>query len=84
MKRFKVNLAIVAALIGSTAAYAANSKPAGTLYGLDQTTGQWIQPRSGSHCNTSPTKDCEAQFNGDPNNGGTMVPGTLVKGIFVF
>ena len=84
MKRLKINLALLAVIIGTTAAFASAPKPAATLYGFDKSSGLWIQPRAGSHCNTSPTEDCEAQFNGDPNNGGTEVPGTSVKGIFVY
>ena len=84
MKRIKLTIAFLAVVIGSTAAFASMPKPASTLYGYDQATGMWILPRAGSHCTTDPQENCEAQFNGDPNNGGTIVPGTLVKGDFVF
>ena len=86
MKRIKMNLAILAVLVGVTAAYASAPKKAAfaTEYGYNQSTGLWIQVRSGSHCTTDPNQNCEAQFNGDPNNGGTMVPGTLIKGDFVY
>jgi len=84
MKRTKLAIAFFAVVIGSTAAFAAKPKPVSTLYGYDQSTGMWILPRTGSHCTTNPQQNCEAQFNGDPNNGGTIVPGTLVKGNFVY
>lgn len=84
MQRTRLTIALLAVVIGSTAAFASKPKAASTLYGYDQSSGLWIQPRSGSHCTTDPNENCEAQFNGDPNNGGTIVPGTLVKGDFVY
>lgn len=84
MRRTKLSFALLVVAMAATAAFASKPKPASTLYGYDQSSGLWIQPRSGSHCTTDPSQNCEAQFNGDPNNGGTIVPGTLVKGDFVY
>jgi hypothetical protein len=85
MKRIKLNLAILAVLIGTGAAFAAQPKAAfATEYGYDQSSGTWILTRAGSHCTVNPQQNCKAQFNGDPNNGGTIVPGTLEKGNFVY
>jgi hypothetical protein len=86
MKRLKVNFALLALLLGTSAAIAAKPhvKPASTLYGYNQSSGLWELTRSGSHCITNPNQNCEAQWNGDPNNGGTIVPGTETKGNFVY
>ncbi len=85
MKRLKINLSIFAIVLATGAAFATkvHSAPAATLYGFKQSSGLWEIPQSGAHCTSNPSQNCEAQFNGDPNNGGTMVPGTLVKGNFV-
>ncbi|MDB5145964.1 MAG: hypothetical protein JWQ66_4679 [Mucilaginibacter sp.] len=86
MKKLKINLALLAIVLGVTAAYAtsAPARPAATLYGFDQSTGLWELTRPASHCQLNPSKPCEAEFNGDPNNGGTEVPGSQTNGNFIF
>jgi len=85
MKRIKFNFAIAAMILGTSLAYAAKpAKGAALTYGYDQSTASWTLIRASSHCITNPNQNCEAQFNGDPNNGGTMVPGSLTKGNFVY
>jgi hypothetical protein len=82
MKRVKINFAIIAVLLATGAAFAAK-KPATdpTTYGYNGTTIKWVAI-TGHYTCTGNTPNCTEQFVGDPNNGGTPIPSTLVKGVF--
>ncbi len=80
MKRVKLNFAIVAALLGSGAAFATsasatNVKPVNVLWG-QRSNGTWAQTTTSSTC-TLDTKICKEYFPAgqDPNldaSGGTV------------
>jgi hypothetical protein len=79
MKRFKMNLAILAVLFGTGAAFASTHKAANfnqVLWGQKQN-GTWVQTTPGAHC-TSASQVCKEDFPSgqDPNvdqSGGTIV-----------
>ena len=84
MKGMKLNLAAIAVLLGTGAAFASSAKPANkfaTRYGYDRLQAKWVTITGTPTC-TGTEGDCTEQFNGDPNNGGTPIPSTLVHGEF--
>ena len=87
MKRFKINLALIAVLLGSGAAYATKApalKFAQGEWGLYQGTYYNINslPPGVTYNCTNSADVCTKIYEGDPNTTGTFVRNSTKTGVF--
>ncbi|MFA6082772.1 DUF6520 family protein [Mucilaginibacter sp.] len=85
MKRLKINLAVIAILLGTGAAYATNFHKDATVFWGKRANGTYVIADSNDLCNNLTPPVCKAEYpegqnpNMDPSDPISTTPGTFVQ-----